>query len=647
MAFLFTIGGVDCVPLLREGTLEIDKHYGTEVLTCETWDRGPLSGSYIPADGDDVYAEIDGHLLFGGTVVDVDASPIINESGTRVTITAQDYGLVAHKINVIALTIPSGPVRDIADDLCTQFLVPRGYTNIGTPTGGPTIDAIDVEYATLADVLSLLSELSGYFWRINGDKEFALTNPGALSGPVTLSVANGNIRERAFGYQRSRLEHASRLFVRTGVPASGAGPAMHRETRTANGTHTVFPCNVESVRKRGAINNTGGYSSSATAMALDGLYPSQTLRTGDTFVVTGQSDTYTLTGDASIDADGACSIAFTPGLSAAVDDDTAVVFAAETFVGLEVNGTPTALGGQWTFSARHNSFTKSGGTPSGGTTVTKVEPITFPAIVRVWASSLVQSTGAVDADAAIDAVIDKDDLTEVGAAAEWGRNEVARRVQSPWRVTVLTPELGFYPLQEAQVDIPNRVSNTFLIERTRHDIDIDGRVLTEIHALEGNRLGQAWFEYFRQRRASSGGSLNVSGGGSAGTGGGSGGGTGLPTGHTVPFGGDNANVYTVSTTWTNWPEYIPTQLPVGDYVLRTPMHLIAAGTLEAQLLNQDDGVTVLASTSTTKTGTLTNQDFAYPTDGFSIATPTNVLLQYRRASGTGKAKLGQATAVRT
>ena len=56
---------------------------------------------------------------------------------------------------------------------------------------------------------------------------------------------------------------------------------------------------------------------------------------------------------------------------------------------------------------------------------------------------------------------------------------------------------------------------------------------------------------------------------------------------------------------------------------------------------------VLADTSTTQTGTLTNQNFAFPTDTFSLASATDVLLQFRVSSGSRKVKCGQATAVRS
>jgi hypothetical protein len=654
MATVVEINGVDRIDLVRDGTLEADKYFGVETLTLETWDRGPVSGAFLPVPGQTVYVEHDGYLIFGGEISEVDAQPIINDLGTRVTVVATDYTAVFETIVITQLVLPAGDLLVNVATLFAAYLAGRGYTNISAGSGGPTVAELDIEYGTLGEVLSRYAEDTGWFYRANGDQQFEFAAPGSNAGPVTLSVANGNIRERGFGYRKSRLDRATRLFLRTGTPAAGAGPYTHRENWTANGVQTVFPCNVESLRKRAVVNHAGGYSAGASAMDIDGLYPSKTLKTGNTFRVAGAATTYTLTGDATGTDQGQYTIAFTPGLAAAVEDDAPLVFGADTFVALEVGGTPTALGSTWTFDPADNAFTKAtGGAPANGTVITKVEPILFPAMIRVWDASLLLSDGSINADAAVDAVLEVGDITDVGQAADWGREELARRVEEPWRVVVLTDEPGFYPLQEVTLSIPDRdLTGTFLIERQRCLLNTQADVTYELTLVEGERLGKAWFEYFKKRRGGSAGAISASGstaGGSTGGGTGGGGtGTGaFPEGHTIHFGGDNYTAFTATTSWQNWPHAIPTRhgsASPGSYELMTPMFLLSAGTLEARLIDQAAPGTPLATTSTTTVSTVAAQGFDFPTDTYTEPSSVkNVLLQFRVTSGTIKVVLGHAS----
>lgn len=75
----------------------------------------------------------------------------------------------------------------------------------------------------------------------------------------------------------------------------------------------------------GAVNNAGGYAAGATTMAIDGLSLAETLVEGDSFVIAGNTQRYALTADTTLSS-GAGSITFTPGLAAAVVDDTVVTF---------------------------------------------------------------------------------------------------------------------------------------------------------------------------------------------------------------------------------------------------------------------------------------------------------------------------------
>jgi hypothetical protein len=69
---------------------------------------------------------------------------------------------------------------------------------------------------------------------------------------------------------------------------------------------------------------TAVYPAGATAMHIDGLTSGATLKKGDTFAITGDTQRYVLTADGTNESTGDIDIAFSPPLKQAVDEDTVV-----------------------------------------------------------------------------------------------------------------------------------------------------------------------------------------------------------------------------------------------------------------------------------------------------------------------------------
>ncbi len=561
MALTFEINGTDRRANLRDGTLVIDKLFGVETLSCQVLEKSsPGASAFRPTPGQSIYVEDSGDLVFGGTIVDRREETIWQAGGvpslTLNTLTARSYETLVDAIVVDALSVASQDLLETVDDLFTAYLSALGVTNIGATTGGPTLPALEFDHQTLASIFNQLATLSGYTWRINGDRQFAFVAPGDLTGTA---LSESNALDGSVVVEQSLILRATRLFLRTG----GTGTVTHTESRTGNGTQSVFLLNVE------------------------------------------------------------------PSTAPTEVDENGTIYAL-----------PSAT---WTYNATLKCITRASAL-GNGVPVSVSYPVEFPAWVRCWDASTQASSGTWTASALVDAIVEASEQTDLAQAKAWGDAELARRIAQPLVVTVRTREKGYYPLLRVTLSFPDsNVSGNYIVKSVRVEVADDNNIVYAVTCVEDDTIDDQWTAFYGFRGASSSGGVAVVGtvpGGSSGT-------AELPAGVTAPLGGDNYTAFTATTTWQNWPNYIPTCLPAGSYTLRTPLHLIAAGTLEARLLNQDDGTTVLASTSTTQTGTLTDQNYAYPTDTFSLATPTNVLLQYKRASGTGKAKLGQATAVRT
>lgn len=562
MALTFEINGVDKLAYLRDGSLEIDKHFGVEVARCQLWERTtPGASAYRPTLGQALYVMTGSDLLFGGEIVELEERAVWGGAGvptaTVLDVTAKGYEILADRIVIDSLSIAGDDVLAIADDLFTTYLSPLGVTNIGATSGGPTVEDIEVDHQTLADVFNQLTQLSGYVWRINGDQEFAMVAPGDLTGTGvttnTAMVAAG----AQLQVQQSRVLRATRLFFRTG----GSGTITHTESRVGDGAATVFLLNVEPT-----------------------VAPTE------------------------------------------VDE----------------NGTPYALpSATWTYNSTLKAIVRASAL-GNGTPVSVSYAVDLPAWGRVWDASTVASTGNWTTSALVDGVISLSDQTDVTQATAWAREEVARRVDQPKLVTVYTRTPGYYPLQEVTLTLSDMaVAGDYLVQSVTVRVQDADNIVYALECIEGDTLGRAWFEYFKQRPSSTGGGVSVSGSGAGGTVSGA-------SIARIPLGGDN---YRGSnpTDWTDVPNAVPIRFGgagmAGTWTLRTyrrVTHTTSPATnVEIRLRDLTNGVT-LATVSATDSTT-----FLVSTTTFSAPLTEGVcLLQYRITDGgatPAEARIGQCS----
>lgn len=255
MALTFTINGVNRRANLRDGTLSIDKHLGLEVLTAQVLEKTtPGASAFRPTLGHAVYVTDGANLLFGGEIIERREETVWQAGGlptlTLNTITAKSYDALAERIVIDTLTVPSQGVFTTAASLCTTYLTPLGVTNIGTVSGGPVLPALEFDHQTLSAIFGQLTLLSGYPWRINGDKQFAFVAPGSFTGTT---ITEANALEADLRIEQTRAVRVNRLFLQTG----GTGTVTHTEGRTLNGTQTTFLLNVEPAEPPTTVTENG------------------------------------------------------------------------------------------------------------------------------------------------------------------------------------------------------------------------------------------------------------------------------------------------------------------------------------------------------------------------------------------------------
>jgi hypothetical protein len=72
--------------------------------------------------------------------------------------------------------------------------------------------------------------------------------------------------------------------------------------------------------------STAVYAAGTTTIHVDGLTSGATLKTGDTFLITGDAQRYVLTADGANESTGDIDVTFAPALKQAVDENTVVTF---------------------------------------------------------------------------------------------------------------------------------------------------------------------------------------------------------------------------------------------------------------------------------------------------------------------------------
>ncbi|MGV3515472.1 hypothetical protein [Luteitalea sp.] len=648
------IDGVDKTEAIVSKTIVIKKDGAVEDCTLTVLDWDLSAAAYRPQKGHRLRLSWSGRLEFGGEIDYVrDERLDGNDGGATITkIRARGWEFQARQGN-FDITFPATPLYELAYGLFVTYLQPKGWTWIGPTTGGPEVAARAYEKTTVAAIYEDIRKDHGYPWRVNGDQQCAVNAPGEIPTPVPLTVDNDTIL-LGMTTESDLVRRINVGFLQTVAPKAGPGPLAHNENHVADGTKSVFLVNVEPGPKRGAINAAAGVGAGATAMALEGLYPSATLLAGDTFTVDGQTTTYTVTADATADGNGAYpSVAFTPGLEADVTDNTAVVFAPKTYVRLKVNGVDTPLNGSpWDWDPDQYAITKSGGLPTAGTVVRYEALVMHPCWVRSWAPDALQASGAWDYGTFVSDILTSEQ-SDLATAKQWIDREITRRGDLT-RIKLRTFEGGFYPWQLGPVSHPARLvsGDWYVVSTQLRDLGRQDEVpLTDVELVQGTGDVRFYYEYHRERSGSGGGGSS-SGGGATAPPTGVGGGGGLPIGHTIHLGGSNTQVLQATTTYQDIAEAIPQNWGgpgfEGTWQILVPAYILdpdgATGTLRVQLLDQS-GPTMLTEVDTTTVAAAVDAShFDYPVA--TLVAPTTlrpILPQVRVLSGTRDVVVGHIT----
>lgn len=319
MATTVTIAGVDRTSLVIFGTLFVDKDDAVETCRFEVQSNTIDAAVYRPAVGNAVRIEEDGSLIFGGEieVVDDRATAQPDYGDTSIHVEAMGYHVLPKRLFVTA-TYASTDTASMAANIATLLNTYFGVTNLTPGPDGPTLPALTFDHVYAFDVLEQITKMSGYPWRINGDKEFAIGAPGVLTGPA-FSDANAFAIQH-FSWTKSRILRATRVWTKVGT----SGSITRTETHTGNGVRVNFYLDVApSIAPTEVIETVGGVPTTYPVPGARWGYNSTRLRLEELLggpLAVGNTIAYTYTVDypawckaeteADIDADDLFEVAY-------------------------------------------------------------------------------------------------------------------------------------------------------------------------------------------------------------------------------------------------------------------------------------------------------------------------------------------------
>jgi hypothetical protein len=241
VSFLIAVNGIPRQDVVRYRTLQIRKDGAIESARMDFLDN---DGTLQVVDGDVLRITQDGALEFGGVVVSVRVSRVdkanpLARSLTVTTVDAQGWAFEAADITATA-SFPSQGMLATAEALRATYLAAKGWTNNGALSGGPVLPALTFTRQTVAAIFDELQKLSGWPWRVNGDRVMNFSAAGSIPAPVDLTSLTGSVVLTGVSWQRSRLRKATRLESTTG----GSGTIPWTDSRAALGGEVMFPLYV-------------------------------------------------------------------------------------------------------------------------------------------------------------------------------------------------------------------------------------------------------------------------------------------------------------------------------------------------------------------------------------------------------------------
>ena len=222
MSVVLTIAGINRTGFLEAGSISMQSRLngrdraGFTVITNAAW---------RPSIGQEVWITDAGTRVFGGTI-DAMAEELVTTNGSTLAIDVDcvSYDSLMDR-RIIAEAYESQTLGFIVNDIITKYFASEGLNTANVSTG-PTIAKVFFNYQNGAEAFNLLSEVSGYNWWIDANKNLYFQDRGTIVAPFSLTSTSGNFRSVIV--ESTRTDYRNRQYVRAGVGLTATITETHK-----------------------------------------------------------------------------------------------------------------------------------------------------------------------------------------------------------------------------------------------------------------------------------------------------------------------------------------------------------------------------------------------------------------------------------
>jgi len=277
MAFTLRIDGTEVFPLAggaAGGALDGDWSQngdGRLGFALKETGTGTLSWSYQVGDAVTLVDDVSGLTRFGGSIQTISVHEYTNNPDGTYTviygIACVDNSYIAkrRRINAVYTT---ELFEDIVDEIVTNFLNNEGVTTTNVKASGVSIQKAVFSYRTVADAFDALSEIMGYAWWIDADKDLHFVARGDVAGTYAITPTSRNFR--TLSTDRKLTGYVNSWVVRGGQGITDA----KTESLSGDGERRVFSLSFKVAEKPSAITidrGAGPVAVDAADIGIKGL----------------------------------------------------------------------------------------------------------------------------------------------------------------------------------------------------------------------------------------------------------------------------------------------------------------------------------------------------------------------------------------
>jgi len=234
MALTITINAVDRTAFYERATLA-----WTEKLDLRTVCSFRLSDdTYAPVKGEEVIVTDGATTHFLGIITKIRKRLLRDATTFRYWVTCGDYSYLLQR-RFVADSYDNQTLAQIVADIISDKFPNEGFTQVGVETG-PTIERAVFNYIFAADAFDQLSDITGYHWYVDTDKDIHFEQRNTTTAPFDQTDASNDFLIESMEHAIDDKRYRNRQIVRAGTDVT----ASRVETLDANTTRVftlIFP----------------------------------------------------------------------------------------------------------------------------------------------------------------------------------------------------------------------------------------------------------------------------------------------------------------------------------------------------------------------------------------------------------------------